>query len=250
MFFLKNSKFPTALFIIASLIVFLVVASFYFIFKFNFLIADFNKEISEKNNYSQKKDYQKNDFKDPYITFKPSLKTLIKGPIINLKDPFLGNKDAKVFLVVFSDFSCTFCKKEENILRDILDTYKDKLILIRKDYPLNDINTESFRAARAARCAQMEGNFWDFHDLLFKYPEKRSREDFIDFALNLGFDKNSFQNCLQKKEVDKEIKNNIDEADALGVYGIPFIYVNKHQFIGELGREELKKIIEKELNIK
>ena len=228
----KNPKFPSALFVTASLIVFLVAASFYFIFKFNFFVDKIEAEnILTEKQINNKYFYKEAVAKDPYITRKPSLKNLIKGPIISENDPILGNLNAKVSLVIFSDFSCTFCANQERVLKEVLKKYNNQINLIWKDYPLNNLESESFKAAQAARCAQEQNKFWPYHDLLFENLEKRKENDFINFAQNLGLDKNIFVNCLRKQEVDKKIENNILEADALEIYGIPFVYVNDLEIV-------------------
>jgi predicted DsbA family dithiol-disulfide isomerase len=248
--FFKNPKFPTALFITASLIVFLVATSFYFVFKLNFFVNRI--EAEDRVVERQKEDkyfYKDKTSQDPYITLKPSLKNLINGPIISEDDPILGNLDAKVSMVIFSDFSCNFCANQEASLKKVLDKYGNQINLIWKDYPLNNLESESFRAARSARCAKEQNKFWPCHDLLFENPDKRSDNNFIAFALELGLNQNKFENCLEKKEVDQKIENNILEANALDIYGIPFIYINDQEVVGEINEEELGKIIERELSI-
>lgn len=246
--FFKNSKFPTNLFIAASLIVFLVAISFYFIFKLNFFVSKIEvKNILGEKQTNNKYFYKENSVNDPYITRKPSLKNLIKGPIISKSDPLLGNSDAKVSLVIFSDFSCSFCANQEQILKEILNKYSDQINLIWKDYPLDNLESESFQAARAARCAQNQNKFWPYHNLLFENQDQRKESDFINFARTLNLDEHKFNNCLKSKDINQKIENNILEANALEIYGIPFIYVNDQEIVGEINEEELSRMIEAEL---
>jgi len=245
MFFRKN-KFPTKLFVIASLAVFLLVLLLFLIFHFLFLVSD-TKIINNYNKHDINDNSLKNNINDPYITLSPNFKNSIKEPIINGKDPILGSEKALVSLIVFSDFSCNFCARQEDVLQKIMSKYGNQINLIWKDYPLDNLESESFKAAKAARCAQEQNSFWSFHDLLFKNQSQRRNDDFLEFAKKLDLDKNKFENCLKSEEINQKIKNNILEANALGIYGVPFIYVNNLEFVGGINENELSRIIDMEL---
>ena len=244
--FFKKIKFPTALFVVASLIALLVAAFFYFIFNFLFLASntDVGVKDDEVNYVLSQNNFSKSDISDPFITKKPGIKDLIKEPIRDGSDPVLGNKDAKVSLIIFSDFSCSFCANQERILKEVVNKYGNQINLIWKDYPLNNLESESFSSARAARCAQEQDKFWDYHDLLFENQDQRKESDFISFAQDSGLDKNKFISCLELKKVDQKIERNMSEANALEIYGIPFIYINDLEIVGEINEVELSKIIE------
>lgn len=236
----RQEKFPTMLFVIASLstlaliiIVFLTVSSS--------LNYQKNNVISQDSN-SQAKYFLK-DFKndDEFITKKPTLKDVLAGPIISSVDPSLGNNNADVNIVYFSDFACQFCQNQEKILKKAAEKYK--LRLIWKDYPESDTKSKSFQASVAGRCAQKQNQFWPYHDLLFANATSLSRDYFIQAAKNLNLNIKNFTACLDNQETKELIFNNIKEADSLNITGIPFIYVNDQEIMGEINFDDLAKII-------
>lgn len=159
----------------------------------------------------------------------------------------MGAENAPVVIVEFSDFTCSFCQLEETRLKQIINLYKDKIRLIWKDYPENDTNSISYEAAKAARCASKQNNFWPYHDLLFLNSKKLNQTKFIELAKELNLDEEKFKECLVSKEINDYIKQNVNEADALEITGVPFIYVNDQEVMGEVNLEELKKMVELEL---
>jgi protein-disulfide isomerase len=85
--------------------------------------------------------------------------------------PILGKDSAKVAIVEFSDFQCPFCESfftntYPQLKKDYLDTGKAQLAF--RHYPLTSIHPNSEKAHQAAECANEQGKFWEYHDLLFK----------------------------------------------------------------------------------
>ena len=112
----------------------------------------------------------------------------------------------------------------------------------------NDENSISFQAAIAARCAQEQNQFWPFHDLLYKNNNNLTQLKFLNFADQLGLNRAKFVKCLDNNNIRQLIKDNIKEANALNITGIPFIYVNNQEVMGEISLEELEKIVEIKLD--
>src|SRR3989344_6054331 len=85
-------------------------------------------------------------------------------------DPYLGNKDAKVVMIEFSDYQCPYCARfEEGAYVDIKKNYIDtgKVKFVYRDFPLS-FHENAQKAAEASECADEQGKFWEYHDLLFK----------------------------------------------------------------------------------
>jgi len=159
----------------------------------------------------------------------------------------LGSKDAKVVIVEFSDFKCDYCRQQEKILEGIIREYKDKVKLIWKDLPESNVKSDSFRAAVAGRCAEAQNKFWDYHNLLFSNNDF-SNNAFVGLAGKLNLDQEAFRTCLQDNNMIRYIKDNISEADALQISGVPFIYVNDQEVFGQINQKDLKDIINRELD--
>ncbi|MFH0892653.1 MAG: DsbA family protein [Candidatus Falkowbacteria bacterium] len=244
----KSNKYTVPLFVSASLGTFLVIGILLLFWKLEWGYRNMEADIA-MSQPSSEKIYINTDYAedDPYITKNPSLKDMLAGPIITDLDPSTGDKYAPVVIVYFADFECDFCRKQEQILKRILLNYKYKTKLVWKDYPENDQNTASFRAALAARCAFEQGAFWPYHDFLYEYNADISRETFNKIADMISIDRGKFDECLDASRPKKAIYDNIEEADALGINGIPFMYVNDQEVMGETSYEDLEKIVKIEL---
>lgn len=239
----KKSTIFTPLFIITSLLALILLGFFSVYFKINsntYLLP--NKQVVNDKYY-----FKKLAKTDPLITIAPNMSNVLAGPIISPKDPSFGPETAPITIVEYSDFLCDFCQKQEIILKNIIQRFPDKIKLIWKDYPENDYNSISFQAALAGRCAAEQNKFWQYHDLIYKNNTELDQNKFLNLAEQLNLNKNKFQQCFNKKTPQRQIKNNILEANALEITGIPFIYLNQQEIMGQISEEELAKIIETEL---
>lgn len=226
------------------------------VFLFVFIVFIFNKanrirqpglanQIPDK--YYIDDNYRENN--DPYITKVPRLEDALVGPIISNRDPGIGIRKAKVNIVIFSDFVCTYCHKQEQVLKKILDKYDINTRIIWKDFPESDIDSLSWQAAIAGRCAQAQGKFWPFHDELFAHDGEPNNFTFLNIADKIGLNRRQFIACLDSEEPARLVNDNIEEASALGINGIPFIYVNDQEVLGEINFDELDKLVEIELGL-
>lgn len=240
---LKNKKkFPTALFITASLASLALLPVFFRAFQ-----SALSSSGSDNQTYVIAGSRQPAD-SDPLITKVPGPKDAIKAPVVTQNDPSLGPADAPVSLVIFSDFQCDYCQKQETVLKQLQEQYGDKIRIVWKDYPENDLNSVSFKASLAGRCAQEQGKFWPYHDLLYRAKDLRP-DRFSALAAGLGMDQARFERCLSDNDGRNrnKIMNDILEADALDITGVPFIYVNDQELMGQTSLQELKDLIDKEL---
>jgi protein-disulfide isomerase len=119
----------------------------------------------------------------------------------------LGRADAPVHLTVWSDFQCAVCKEfsETSELRLIADyVVSGKLRIDYRD--LVTVGPESSAAAGAARCADDQGRFWPYHDVLFanQMPVNTGQlgpRRLKDMADAIGLDRLRFDACLPSNDV-------------------------------------------------
>ncbi len=227
-----------------ALIVFMLMVSFLLS---NSKYDEINKSSSITNRGISNKLFLNEEYshKDPYTTKIPNLRDMLKGPIITNLDPVLGDINSDVVLVLFSDFECSYCAKQEKVLKDAVEKYD--IGLVWKDYPASDFESRSYKAAIAARCAQTENAFWDYHDLLFAGDFDISKGRLLTIAEDLHLDIDDFSDCLDNHSTAQLVNDNMLEAEALGINGIPFLYVNDQEILGEITKDELEQLIELEL---
>jgi len=243
----KKEKISIPLFVSASILVLIFLLVLYYFVGLSLAEKIFDDRFAK--DVRVEKVYLNDNYQegDPFITKNPDLGDILAGPIIAKNDPFLGAEQAPVTLVVYSDFKCEACHKQEVTLKQILEKYKDKVRLIWKDYPDKKITSDSFQASLAGRCAHEQGKFWEYHDLLFANSDQFNKDKFIEFAKQLNLDEGKFDNCLKVLKYQKEISDNIKEANALDITGVPFTYINNQEVLGEISIDDLSRMVEVEL---
>jgi protein-disulfide isomerase len=161
--------------------------------------------------------------------------------------PIRGDEQAPVTLVEFSDFHCPFCKQVQPTLTALLDRYSRKVKLVFRDLPLRQLHPQAPRAAEAARCAQDQGKFWDYHDVLFAQAPKAGDDDLKQYATDVGLDREKFAGCLSENLHRGAVQRDIEEATKLGLEGTPSFFINGRFMNGAQPMEKFVQIIDEEL---
>jgi protein-disulfide isomerase len=164
-------------------------------------------------------------------------------------DPVLGNKNAKVTLIEFSDFQCPFCKRLnddaiQQIKKDYVESGKVKLVF--RDYPLG-FHPEAQKAAEAAECADDQGKFWEYHDLLFANQALLSITNYKAWAKQLGLNEAQFNTCLDSGKYASEVQKDFADGQAAGVSGTPTVFINGIRLVGAQPYSAFKQVIDAEL---
>ena len=176
-----------------------------------------------------------------------------KAPAL-ISHPFLGNEKAKVQIVEYTDFECTFCRDYyKNVFSGLMREYieREQIGYTFKDYPFQQYNN-NIDAALTAYCAAEQNNFWPMHSLLFEEQKSwEAREDaeivFKNFAQNLTLDMTIFNECLESQKYLPTIQKNIDTATPLNVKATPTVFVNNIKIEGLQSAEYYKQVIDAEI---
>jgi protein-disulfide isomerase len=170
------------------------------------------------------------------------------------EDTYLGNKDAKVTLVEYSDFQCPACKAFEDIVKQLRESYSaEDLKIVYRHFPLRSIHPNANLAAQAAEAAGEEGKFWEMKDLLFKNQaewaqEKDPRGLFGAYAKSIGLDVAEFDEDLLPEDDSKErVEKDYQSGVALGVNSTPTFILNGVVLKNPQNLDEFKKLIDAEL---
>jgi len=168
----------------------------------------------------------------------PAAPSIIKLVSIS-GNPIKGDPDAPVTIIEFSDFQCPFCKRfYEQTLGAIEDEYisTGKVKFVFRDLPLSSIHPNAMGAHIAAECADEQGKFWEYHDMLFEKQSEWARlggdsytPQLIQYATTLGLEESSFESCLSSDKILDEIKADLLAAKNLRTTGTPGFWIGNEK---------------------
>ncbi len=170
-------------------------------------------------------------------------------------DPVLGNADAPVTIIEFSDFQCPYCSRHFNqtypqIVKNFVDTGKVKIVF--RDFPLS-FHQNAMVAATAANCANEQNKYWEMHDKLFVAQDEwanssNPKDNFTNYAKQLGLNENEFSTCTASDKYASEIQKDLTDGQAAGVSGTPAFFVNNQFLEGAMPYASFETAINQELN--
>ena len=141
--------------------------------------------------------------------------------------PILGDTNAKITIVEFGDYQCTYCHLfHENTKDALLQQYVStgKVNFVFRDFPLN--GPDSVLAAEAAYCAGDQDKYWQYHDELYKNwaGEKTgwvNQKSLDKFATTVGLDLDKFDKCMSDKKYEQKVIDNYNFGQKIGIDGTP-----------------------------
>ena len=161
--------------------------------------------------------------------------------------PSWGPSDAAVTIVEFSDYLCPACRAAHPTTRKIREAFAGKIRWVFKDFPL-DRHPGAKKLAEAARCADEQGRFWEFQDLLFASKDNPKTDQLAGFAQELGMDADRFGQCYQSGKYTAQIAQSIRDARSAGVEATPTFVINGQLKPGAPDFDEFSDIINNELH--
>lgn len=159
--------------------------------------------------------------------------------------PTLGPADAPVTVVELSDYQCPACRSTHLVVKEVRAAYGNKVQWIYKDYPLKR-HQEAFKAAEAAHCAEDQGKFWEYQEMLFAAPDL-TPDSLVNLAVQLGMSKEKFSQCLQDSTYSALVSKNIRDAVLAGVDRTPTFMINGTVYVGGPSLEAFRGLIDEEL---
>lgn len=202
---------------------------------------------------------------EPKLAIEPAQKSqeLISANIISPTflengSPILGDPNAPVTLIEFGDYQCHFCNvhfhnTEHRLLENFIKTGKVKMIF--KDFTI--IGPDSVDAAHGTHCANDQGKFWKYHDILYNNWTGEnngwaSSDNLLRFAQEIELDIDQWSDCMIDEKYSQIISNSNKDARELGITGTPAFFVigpdnNITRISGAQPYESFEKIFNSEL---
>lgn len=170
--------------------------------------------------------------------------------------PILGDPDAPITIIEFGDYQCHACynwfhNHKPAIYENYIATGKANLVFV----DLAFLGRDSSPASQATYCAEDQGRYWDYHNILYNSQESKidggwaNSERLKAFAFSLGLDMELFESCLDSGKYSDRVKYNISQAKKHGARATPtFVIVGpenqQEQFQGGQPYTTFKRIMD------
>ena len=174
-------------------------------------------------------------------------------------DHILGNPNAKIKIVEYSDLECPFCKQFHPTLERIMSEYgKDgKVAWVYRQFPLDSIHPRSPKESEASECAaELGGNskFWDFINRVYAVTPSNNGLDPAQLpviAQYVGLDQAKFNACLSSGKYTSKVTDSVNDAIASGGTGTPYSIILANgkatPVSGALPYDQFKQLIDQAL---
>jgi protein-disulfide isomerase len=148
-------------------------------------------------------------------------------PVDFATDHIKGDKNAKVFVIEYSDFECPFCKRFHPTMQQLIDQYQGKVAWVYRHFPLS-FHANAQKEAEASECAGEQGGndtFWKYADKILERTTSNGTgfalTDLVPLAKEIGLDDTKFKSCLDSGKYAKHVQQDEQEGQAAGVTGTP-----------------------------
>lgn len=138
--------------------------------------------------------------------------------------PFMGEPNATVTMIEYSDYQCPFCARNyREVMPTLVKEYVDtgKLKFVMRENPLPSLHRNAMSASMAALCAGDQDKYWEMHNLLFDNQRQLSVDNLKKFAATIGLDTATFDECLDSEKHKEQISADLQSGAKLGVSGTP-----------------------------
>jgi protein-disulfide isomerase len=160
----------------------------------------------------------------------------------------MGNPNAKITVVEFGDYQCTFCYKfHDETMKKINEKYikTENVNFIYKDFPLN--GKQSILASEASYCAEKQNKFWEYHNTLYNNWGGENtgwitENVLLGFARDVRLNLDDFSQCLSNSEFRQKVLNNEQFGKDIGIDATPsFLIFNDNEVYRIIGAQSFEK---------
>ncbi len=149
---------------------------------------------------------------------------------VQADDHIIGNPNADLVIVEFSDTECPFCARFHTTMQQVMDEFGEsgKVAWVYRNFPLTSLHSKAVPEAIALECAaELGGNdsFWEYTNMLYKNTPSNDGLDLAklpEFAAAVGLDVDAFNTCRQDEKIAARVQEDFDEAVASGGQGTPY----------------------------
>jgi len=145
-------------------------------------------------------------------------------------DYILGNPNAPIVMIEYSDYDCPFCKQFHNTMHQIMDEYgvTGRIAWVYRQFPLAELHPNSPKISEAALCVgDIGGNdaFWTFSDLIYdgrNIDQGTNVTKLMQYAEASGIERSQYSACMNEGRMKKTVENSIRDGYDAGARGTPY----------------------------
>lgn len=170
--------------------------------------------------------------------------------VVQEDDYVRGNKDAKVVLIEYGDLQCPACATYYPILKELEETFGDKVAFVFRHFPITRIHPNAFSAARATEAAGNQGKFWEMHDRLYEtqstWGQAATNQQalFEGYAEELKLNMDTFRTDFASSQVADRINRDLTSAKQFSVSSTPTFILNGEKIENPGGKDTFTKLLE------
>ena len=162
-------------------------------------------------------------------------------PTVMSTDHVRGNSDAKVSVIVYTDFQCTYCARLHASMHTLVG--ETDIRWVNRHFPLES-HLQAANAAEAAECAGVQGKFWEYSDALFESARKLEGDTRLTrIASGLGLDTKVFAACLSSRQFSSRVSAQRQDGRNRNITGTPTFFVNGRRYSGVIPIDQLKSVL-------
>jgi protein-disulfide isomerase len=142
----------------------------------------------------------------------------------NDDDHILGDRDALISIIEYSDFECPFCKRFYKTPKQLVENNDGLVNSVFRHFPLGFHDPLATQQALASECAADQGKFWEYHDEIFERTNSNigmEESELAVIAKDLGLNTATFNSCLDSQKHIAEVQADMKSGADAGVTGTP-----------------------------
>jgi protein-disulfide isomerase len=147
------------------------------------------------------------------------------------------DENGRLLIVEYSDYECPHCRVAQPVVKNLLKVYGDKVKWVHNNFPLEMVHKWAKPAAIASECADKQGKFEAYNDLLFDRQDQWSQAampplEFDNYAKEIGLDAAKFAACERDPAVADKVTAERKEGQKLGVQSTPTFFIDGERMTG------------------
>ncbi|GHT72958.1 hypothetical protein AGMMS50262_03170 [Bacteroidia bacterium] len=157
---------------------------------------------------------------------------------VTQSDHVQGQPNAVITLIEYADYQCPYCRQAHYIVKDLQKRLGDRLQVVFRNYPLQQLHPHAVNAAIAAETAAVQQKFWEMNDMLFDNQRYLDDASLVKYAKEIGIDIEKFKKDFGSQPTIEKVEEDIESGNKAGVEGTPTFFVNGRFFDGNWTNHE------------